>query len=77
MCLAALEEGCGLHTAVVQHCQFIHRIRHPSCLCTWAFHGIQKGKEKETDEMREGRKEREGGRKKAGKRKGGSGERGA
>lgn len=67
----------GLHTAVVQHCKFIHRIRHPFCLCTWAFHGIQKGKEKETDEMREGRKEeREGGRKKEGKRKGGSGERG-
>jgi len=68
VCLAALEERCVLHRAVDQHCQFIHQTRHPSCLCTWAFHGTEKGKERDRDERRGGKKtrwkQREGVRKK-------------
>lgn len=53
MCLAGFEERCGLHTAVDQHCQFINSKKHLSCLCTWAFHEIEKEKENERDRMKE------------------------
>lgn len=69
MCLAGFEERCGLHTAVDQHCQFINRKKHLSCLCTWAFHEIEKEKENERDRMKEEKEGEMEGRRKRGKKK--------